>query len=220
MEQNDPVSDCDEPTDDSLGNEATEDEMSSPVYFTIDKSGQVHLGDRPDNLDGSSGAREPRTPGPSPRSCSPHLMERLARNAGHVAGAAVGQTGALEEPARSIRIEELRDPQRWQEEIERAAARHRSRKRRMAELKKRHWETWSVVKRAVDHADPEGLLAMFSPRDEYDDAVVYLTDGILGKEHISPESLSHWFRTQYGSEPDADAIRLILGSLEAILPAP
>jgi hypothetical protein len=90
----------------------------------------------------------------------------------------------------------------------------------MAELKKRHWATWSAVKRAVDHADPEGLVAMGCPRNEYDDAVIYLSDRILGREHISPESLSHWFRTQYGSEPDADAIRLILGSLEGILPAP
>jgi hypothetical protein len=98
-------------------------------------------------------------------------MERQANNAGYVASAAVGQT-VDEEPARSIPIEELRDPQRWQKEMERAAARNRSRKRRMAELKKRHWETWSAVKRAVDHADPEGLLAMGCPRDEYDDAVV------------------------------------------------
>jgi hypothetical protein len=60
---------------------------------------------------------------------------------------------------------------------------------------------------------------MGCPADEYDDTVVYLTDRILGKEQIRPESVSHWFRTQYGSEPDADVIRLILGSLEAMLPA-
>jgi hypothetical protein len=90
----------------------------------------------------------------------------------------------------------------------------------MAELKKQHWETWSAVKRAVDEADPEGLLAMGCPRDEYDDAVAYLSDRFLRTERISPESVSDWFQAQYGSEPDADAIRLILGSLVGIRSAP
>jgi hypothetical protein len=126
-----------------------------------------------------------------------------------------------EQPARSIpTFDELRDPQLWQQERDKAAEKNRSLKRRMAEIKARHWETWSAVKRAVDDADPEGLLTMGSPDDEYDDAVVYLTDRVLGTERISPESVSDWFQAQYGSEPDADAIRLIIGSLEGIRPAP
>jgi hypothetical protein len=121
-----------------------------------------------------------------------------------------------EEQANSVPIEELRDPQWWHEEMEKAAERVRSRKRRQAELKKRHWGTYSAVKRAVDDADPELLLAMGCPKDEYDDAVVYLTDRMLSRDQLSPESLSGWFRTMYGSEPDADAIRLLADSLEAI----
>ena len=112
--------------------------------------------------------------------------------------------------------DELRDEKVWREEMDKAAERVRSRKRRMAELKKRHWETWRAVKRAVDDADPEGLLASGCPRDEYDDAVVYLTDRLLGSDDLSPESLSGWFRAHYGLEPDSDAIRLILNSLETI----
>lgn len=96
------------------------------------------------------------------------------------------------------------------------AERARSLKRRKAELKKRHWETWSAVKRAVDGADPEQLLAMGCPNDEYDNAVVYLTDKVLARDHLTRESLSGWFRTTYGSNPDDEAIRVILDSLEAI----
>jgi hypothetical protein len=73
----------------------------------------------------------------------------------------VRQTLAVDEkPARSIPLEELRDPQRWREEMDEAAERSRSLQRRKAELKKRHWGTRSAVKRAVDDADPERLLAM------------------------------------------------------------
>jgi hypothetical protein len=130
----------------------------------------------------------------------------------------VGQTVAVdEEPVASMPTwEELRDPERWQAEMEKATERVRSLKRRVAELKKRHWETWSAVKRAVDDADPECFLAIGTPRDQYDDAVVYLTDRVLANEHLSLESVSDWFQAFYGSAPpDADAIRRIL-----IRPAP
>jgi hypothetical protein len=108
---------------------------------------------------------------------------------------------------------ELDDPEWWREK---AAELARSLKRRKAELKKQHWETWSAVKRAVDDADPEQLLALGCPDDEYDDAVVYLTDKVVGRDQLSPEALSGWFRTTYRSAPDADAIALILDSLKAI----
>ena len=100
--------------------------------------------------------------------------------------------------------------------MDKAAERVRSLKRREAELKRRHWETWSSVKRAVDDADPERLLAMGCPIDEYDDAVVYLADRVIERDPLSVESLSGWFRVRYGSEADADAIRLLLDSLEPI----
>jgi hypothetical protein len=141
----------------------------------------------------------------------------MSKGAGDRRGVAVRQTLAVdEEPARSIPLEELRDPQRWREEMDKAAERVRSLKRRKAELKTRHWGTWSAVKRAVDDADPERLLAMGCPNDEYDDAVVYLADRVLERDQLSLESLSGWFRAIYGSEPNADGIRLLLDSLEAI----
>jgi hypothetical protein len=100
--------------------------------------------------------------------------------------------------------------------MDKAAERVRSVKRRQAELKKRHWGTYSAVKRAVDDADPERFLAMGCPRNEYDHAVMYVTDRVLSRDQLSPESLSGWFRAMYGSEPDADAILLLVDSLEAI----
>jgi hypothetical protein len=136
-------------------------------------------------------------------------------------GAAVGEVEAVrqtlavdDEPAGPTWTwKELDDPQWWREKTAELA---HSLQRRKAELKKRHWVTWSAVKRAVDDADPERLLAMGCPNDEYDDAVVYLADRVLERDQLGLESLSGWFRANYGSEPDTDAIRLLLDSLETI----
>ena len=127
-----------------------------------------------------------------------------------------------EEPPRSMpiedlwedTIEDLWDQAQFQAEIDKAAERARSLKRRKADLQARDWETWSVVKRIVDDANPAGLLAMGCPSDEYDQAVVYLTGRLLVSHHLSREDLSDRFRDHYGSEPDADAIRFIFDSLE------
>jgi hypothetical protein len=128
----------------------------------------------------------------------------------------VSQLNRLRHQIESGTWDEVRDPQRWREEMDKVAESVRTRNRRKAELQKRHWETWSAVKRAVDGADPYGLLALGCPNDEYDDAVVYLTDTVVEHEPLSPESLSAWFRARYGSTLDADAIRLIVDSLAAI----
>jgi len=133
----------------------------------------------------------------------------------------VGQTVAVdEEPVPSMPTwEELRDPQRRQEEAEKAAERVRSLNRRKAELKARHWETWIAVKRAVDDADPERLLALGCPNDEYDDLVVYLTGRVLGRNPLSLESRSAWLRARYGSgsESDLAALRQILDRHEVMI---
>lgn len=115
--------------------------------------------------------------------------------------------------------DELRDPQRWQEEMDKAAERVRSRNRRKAELKARHWETWSAVKRAVDDADPEGLIAVGDGSDAYDVVVVYLTGRVLGREPLSVESLSAWLRARYGSgaKSDLEALRQILDWLDLMI---
>ena len=42
---------------------------------------------------------------------------------------------------------------------------------RHRELSKLYEATWTEVKSAVDAADPQGLLALGSPGDEYDDSV-------------------------------------------------
>jgi len=97
--------------------------------------------------------------------------------------------------------------------MDKATQRVGSLNRRKAELKARHWETWSAVKRAVDGADPEGLLAMGCPNNEYDDAVVFLADRVLEGGPLGAESLSAWFQNRYGSVPDAKAVQLIVMSL-------
>ena len=53
-----------------------------------------------------------------------------------------------------------------------------------SELRRLHQETWIKVKKAVDDADPEGLLAMGAPTDEYDDAVAELTRRLLKGEAV------------------------------------
>ena len=78
----------------------------------------------------------------------------------------------------------------------------------------RHWETWIAVKRAVDGADADALLAMECPNDQYDDAVAYLAERRVRSQSFSVDGFTAWFRDCYGSEPDGDAVRQILDSLD------
>ena len=72
------------------------------------------------------------------------------------------------------------------------------------------------VKRAVDDADPEGLLAMGAPSDEYDDAVTELTRRVLKGEVIEQHAVEHWFLDQYGSASSgADALVARLQAIQA-----
>ena len=88
--------------------------------------------------------------------------------------------------------------------------------RRKKELQARHWETWAAVKQAVDSADPEGLLGMGCPDDEYDDVVVYLTGMVLGNEEVTRQGLIAGFMDRYGSEAYPDAVADLLGAVAAI----
>ena len=72
---------------------------------------------------------------------------------------------------------------------------------RQRELRRLHQETWIKVKKAVDDADPEGLLAMGAPTDEYDDAVAELTRRLLKGEAVDERGIAAWFAATYGLAP-------------------
>ena len=68
-------------------------------------------------------------------------------------------------------------------------------------------EVKSQVKILVDQADPEGLLGMGSPPDEYDDAVTELTRHVLKYEPVDQSAIEQWFGRVYGAAPaGADAL--------------
>jgi hypothetical protein len=69
------------------------------------------------------------------------------------------------------------------------------------DLQRLYSETWEEVKRAVDEADPEGLLALGSPGDEYEDAVAHLTRCVLKGEGVDERTIAAWFADNYGMEP-------------------
>jgi hypothetical protein len=62
-------------------------------------------------------------------------------------------------------------------------------------------EVKARVKALVDQADPEGLLAMGAPSDEYDDAVGELTRHVLKDKPIDRGAVERWFGTVYGMAP-------------------
>ena len=66
------------------------------------------------------------------------------------------------------------------------------------QLQKLYESVRSEVKAAVDEADPEGLLAMGAPSDEYDDAVTELTRRVLKGEVVEHDGVERWFLDQYG----------------------
>ena len=102
-----------------------------------------------------------------------------------------GVVAVDEEPGYSIPIEALRDETPWQEKMDKAAERVRLPNRRKAELRARHWEGWSAVKRAVDDADPECLL-QWSARAMNTTMPLCISLGrVLERDHLSPEALSH-----------------------------
>ena len=74
---------------------------------------------------------------------------------------------------------------------------------------------WTDVDQAVDKADPEGLLTMGGPSDEYDDAVTHLTRLVLKGEEINQNG-ERWFLNQYGlASSGADALAACLRAMQA-----
>lgn len=62
-------------------------------------------------------------------------------------------------------------------------------------------EVRAKVKTIVDHADPEGLLALGCPEDEYDDAVGHLTPSVLRNTAVDKQAIERWFGQVYGAAP-------------------
>ena len=79
--------------------------------------------------------------------------------------------------------------------------------KRTKELSQRYSDAWTETKRAVDVADPEGLLGMGAPPDEYDDAVAHLVIQVLKGEEFTAKELQAWFVRRYGAE--ASVITLV-----------
>ena len=83
-------------------------------------------------------------------------------------------------------------------------------------LQKLYDRVRSEVKEAVDEADPEGLLAMGAPPDEYDDAVTDLTRRVLNGEVIEQDGVERWFLDRYGlASSDAEVLVARLGVIQA-----
>ena len=68
-------------------------------------------------------------------------------------------------------------------------------------LSRLYEEVKAQVKVLVDQADPEGLLGMGAPLDEYDDAVTELTRHVLKHEPVNQKAVEQWFGRVYGAAP-------------------
>lgn len=87
---------------------------------------------------------------------------------------------------------------------------------RHKELQKLYDTVRTEVKQAVDKADPEGLLAMGAPSDEYEDAVTELTRRVLTGEVIERDAVERWFLDEYGmASSGADALVARLRAIQA-----
>jgi hypothetical protein len=87
---------------------------------------------------------------------------------------------------------------------------------RNRELSQLYDTAWTEVKQAVDKADPEGLLAMGAPSDEYDDAVSRLVRKVLKGEAITAADLAEWFTDNYGIDTADSAVEALVDELTSI----
>jgi hypothetical protein len=79
-------------------------------------------------------------------------------------------------------------------------------------------DVFARVREVVNEGDPEGLLALGAPVDEYDDAVAYLTRRLLHHDLPDRAEIEAWFGTQYGVTPSGvdrllEPLRLMTGEL-------
>jgi hypothetical protein len=84
----------------------------------------------------------------------------------------------------------------------------------LRERRQRLYETtWQRVKEAVNASNPEGLLALGAPDDEYEDAVGDLTRRLLKGELTNEAWLSSWFQDRYGL---VASVRVLVNRLVSI----
>ncbi|HEY5109046.1 MAG TPA: hypothetical protein VII96_05490 [Acidimicrobiales bacterium] len=84
------------------------------------------------------------------------------------------------------------------------------------ELSKLYEATWAKVKSAVDAADPQGLLALGSPDDEYDDVVAYLVRPVARGEQVDSVALQDWFRSVYGGEGNPETVERLVEEMNRL----
>jgi hypothetical protein len=83
-------------------------------------------------------------------------------------------------------------------------------------LAKLYETVWTETHRIVNAADPEGLLKLGAPDDEYDDAVGMLTRHLLGGKQISQKELDSWFSANYGLRASTEDIAEIVIQMEEL----
>jgi len=83
-------------------------------------------------------------------------------------------------------------------------------------LSKLYEATWAKVKSAVDAADPQGLLALGSPDDEYDDLVAYLVRPVARGEQVDSASLQDWFRSVYGGKGNPKTVERLVEEMNQL----
>jgi hypothetical protein len=84
------------------------------------------------------------------------------------------------------------------------------------ELSKLIVATWTKVKAAVDAANPQELLALGFPDDEYDDVVGYLVRPIARGGQVDPIALQDWFRSVYGGEGHPEAVEKLVEAVNSL----
>ena len=75
---------------------------------------------------------------------------------------------------------------------------------------------WAETHRVVNNVDPEGLLEMGAPDDEYDDVVGMLTRHLIDGTRLLPYELESWFSVHYGSKSRTEAASEIVKRLDEV----
>lgn len=79
----------------------------------------------------------------------------------------------------------------------------------------------ATVKRVVDSADPEGLLGMDSPTDEYDAEIALITGRLVSLSHPSPTAIEEILMTvwqqQFGPLASTETYVETFRSMAAVL---
>jgi hypothetical protein len=83
-------------------------------------------------------------------------------------------------------------------------------------LTKLYEAVWAEIHRIVNDSDPEDLLNMGAPDDEYDDAVGMLTRQLISGKQILPQELESWFWVNYGLRASAKVVASIVTEMDEV----